>query len=664
LPRTPIISDKDIHVNNILTAKKPAALNFSQRKITVHPVDQVLPVPKLIAYGFQHVLAFYAGAVLVPIIVAGALGLTTLQLIHLINADLFTCGIASLLQSVGFWKIGVRLPLLQGVTFTAVSPMISIGLAAGGGTQGLLAIYGTVLCAGLFTFFVAPYFASLIRFFPPVVTGTVILVIGMALLPVAANDIVLGSSPSAIQNPVLLKNIAYALGTLALIVSIQRVFTGFMATVAVLLGLVVGTLVAWSLGDAHFDQVTSAGWVGVTTPFYFGIPTFSVTAILSMLIVMIITMVETTGDVYATGEIVRKRIRPDDVARAIRADGIATFLGGVLNSFPYTCFAENVGLVRLTQVKSRWVVAAAACIMIILGSLPKAAAIVSGIPLPVLGGAALAMFAAVAVVGVQTLSKVDFNDHNNVVIVSTSVGLGMLVTAQPFVANAFPHWMQIMFGSGITLGALSAILLNIIFNHTGTDRGPAVAGRPGEHLVNLSEVNKMNYEEFSATFGGLVETTPWVLERAYNSRPFQDTIALRSAFHDALLTGTSAEQIELMNSFADLGSEADAENSYILDHRTMMGDLGYNDNNEVLELAEAYRKHFGFPLIICAREVERYERVLAGGWARMANSPAVECAAGLIEIAKIANYRFDELVANANPIATAHVDRFTKLAIH
>src|ERR1700761_6253567 len=637
------------------TAEKPRAAK--------HPVDEILPVPKLAVYGFQHVLAFYAGAVIVPILLANAIGLTTAQLIHLINADLFTCGIASLIQSVGFWKIGVRLPLLQGVTFTAVSPMIAIGLAAGGGNSGLLSIYGSVLAAGLFTFLIAGSFAKLVRFFPPVVTGSVILIIGVALLPVAANDVVLGSTPAAIQNPVLLKNLAYALGTLGLIVAVQRFFSGFMATVAVLIGLVVGTVVAWVLGDAQFSEVADAHWVGYTTPFYFGMPTFSVTAILSMLIVMIITMVETTGDVYATGEIVRKRIRPDDIARAIRADGVATFIGGVLNSFPYTCFAENVGLVRLTQIKSRWVVAAAAVIMIILGSLPKAAAIVAGIPLPVLGGAALAMFAAVAVVGIQTLSKVDFNNHSNIVIVSTSVGLGMLVTAQPFVADAFPHWAQIVFGSGITLGALAAILLNILFNHLGGGHSTPVAGRPGHHLVTLADVNEMSADQFAATFGMLVEGTPWVLQRAYAQRPFADTIALRSAFHEALLTGLESEQLELMNSFADLGSPADEANAYVLDHINA-GIAGIEDDDQhgVLALAQAYRAHFGFPLIVCAREVERYERVLATGWSRMANAPRVERSAGLIEIAKIANYRFDELVANANPIAAAHVDRFLPIA--
>ena len=158
----------------------------ARTKSIKHPVDQILPIPKLGVYGLQHVLAFYAGAVVVPILLAGAIGLTQEQLIHLINADLFTCGIASIIQSIGFWKIGVKLPLLQGVTFTAVSPMIAIALANGGGTEGLLYIYGAVIIAGLFTFFIAPYFAKLIRFFPPVVTGTVITIIGIALLPVAA----------------------------------------------------------------------------------------------------------------------------------------------------------------------------------------------------------------------------------------------------------------------------------------------------------------------------------------------------------------------------------------------------------------------------------------------------------------------------------------------
>jgi xanthine permease len=618
----------------------------------VHPVDEVLPVPKLAAYGFQHVLAFYAGAVLVPILVSNALGLSSEQLIHLINADLFTCGIASIIQSVGFWKIGVKLPLLQGVTFTAVSPMIAIGLAVGGGTQGLLAIYGAVIVAGLLTFFAAPYFAKLLRFFPPVVTGSVILIIGIALLPVAANDIVNGQTTMAMQDPVLLKNIAYAMGTLFLIVAIQRIFRGFLGTIAVLLGLVIGTLVAWGLGDAHFDAVSDSSWFGYTSPFYFGWPTFSFTAILSMVVVMLITAVETTGDVYATGEIVGKRIRKEDIARALRADGVSTTLGGVLNSFPYTCFAENVGLVRLTQVKSRWVVCSAGVIMIILGSLPKAAAIVAGIPHPVLGGAALAMFAAVAVVGIQTLQKVDFNDHRNIVIVGTSVGLGMMVTAQPFIAFAFPEWAQIIFGSGITLGALCAILLNIVFFHIPGGHGPGVVGRPGHGLITLDEVNAMDEATFVETFAFLTEGASWPAERAWVERPFGDTLELRAAFHDAMLTGSPEEQLALMNSFHDLGSE-EAGTAYLADHAAGVIGMDEEEHADILKMAQAYRAKFGFPLVISAKDVDRYERVLNAGWDRMANSAGVERAANLVEIAKIANYRFDELVADANPIAAA-----------
>ncbi len=160
----------------------------TEEKPAVHPVDQILPVPKLAIYGFQHVLAFYAGAVIVPILLATQIGLTPEQLAYLINADLFTCGIASIIQTIGFWKIGVRLPLLQGVTFAAVSPMISIGLAEGGGVPGLRAIFGAVIIAGIVTFLVAPFFANLIRLFPPVVTGTVITIIGVVLLSVAALD--------------------------------------------------------------------------------------------------------------------------------------------------------------------------------------------------------------------------------------------------------------------------------------------------------------------------------------------------------------------------------------------------------------------------------------------------------------------------------------------
>ena len=620
-----------------------------------HPVDEVLPIPKLAVYGFQHVLAFYAGAVIVPILLANSIGLSQQELIHLINADLFTCGIASIIQSWGFWKVGVKLPLLQGVTFTAVSPMIAIGLAAGGGTEGLLVIYGAVIVAGLFTFFVAPYFSRLIRFFPPVVTGTVILIIGIALLPVAANDAAGGAGPT--MDPTSGKNLAYAMGTLALIVIIQRVFRGFMATVAVLAGLVIGTGVAWILGDAHFDAVSQSSWFGLTTPFFFGIPKFSIAAIISMIVVMLITAVETTGDVFATGEIVEKRITKDDIAAALRADGLATTLGGVFNSFPYTCFAENVGLVRLTRVRSRYVVVTAGFIMIIIGLIPKAGAIVASIPHPVLGGAALAMFATVAVVGIQTLQRVDFHDHRNVVIVGTSLGLAVYVTVLPTLAQAVPEGVRIIFGSGITLGSLVAILLNLVFHHVGRDRGPAVAGRPGDE-VTLNEVNQMSREDFASTFGSIYQGPSWAVERAWDRRPFEDTRDLRRAFQQALFSSTDQQERELIAAYPDLGSAAvssgDSGTSSMGDQSSLgLTILRDQEHEELGELTSAYREQFGFPLVMSVRDRDSFDQIITQGRERLQNSPEQEHATALVEISRIASHRFDDLLAGADPIASA-----------
>jgi OHCU decarboxylase len=400
----------------------------------------------------------------------------------------------------------------------------------------------------------------------------------------------------------------------------------------------------------------------VTTPFFFGIPKFSIAAIISMIVVMLITAVETTGDVFATGEIVEKRVGGDDVAKALRADGLSTFIGGVLNSFPYTCFAENVGLVRLTRVKSRYVVAAAGVFMILLGLIPKAGALVASVPPPVLGGAALAMFATVAVVGIQTLARVDFHDHRNVVIVGTSLGLAVFVTVEPGVAQAVPDWAQIIFGSGITLGSLCAILLNLIFHHVGKDFGPAVAGRPGAGVIRLDQVNQMSRESFVQTFGRLFQGPEWVAERAYDLRPFADTHDLRMAFQESLFSADRTEQRDLLSFYPDLGSDAVDGDNRGEESAKDQGAVGLTllndeDHEQFAHLTEAYRDRFGIPLIVSVRDVENRNQILKSGWERMQNAPTQEHAAAVIEVAKIANHRFDDLVADASPILSARAVR-------
>lgn len=430
----------------------------------VHPVDEVPPVRQLAAFGLQHVLAMYAGAVAVPLIVGSAMKLSAADLAYLITADLLVCGIATLIQCIGFWRFGVRLPIMQGCTFAAVSPMVLIGTTGG----GLPAIYGSVIVAGLAIMLLAPVFGKLLRFFPPLVTGTVILIIGLSLLPVAGNWAAGGVGAADFGEP---KNLGLAAFVLLVVLGVQRFAPVFLSRIAVLTGIVVGLAVAVPFGFTDFDGVGGADWLGVSTPFHFGAPTFEFSAIVSMLVVALVTMTETTGDLIAVGEMTDRKVEPRSLADGLRADGLSTVLGGVFNTFPYTAYAQNVGLVGMTRVRSRWVVAAAGGILVLLGLLPKLGAVVAAIPAPVLGGAGLVMFGTVAASGLRTLTEVDFKGNNNLTVVAVSVAVGMLPVGVPTVYEKFPDWFQTVMNSGISAGCLTAIVLNLLFNHLPSKAG-------------------------------------------------------------------------------------------------------------------------------------------------------------------------------------------------
>lgn len=400
----------------------------------------------------------YAGAVAVPLIVGAALvdagQLARGDIPYLVSADLLVAGLASILQSVGVWRFGVRLPLMQGCTFAAVTPMIAIG-----SRYGITAIYGSVIACGLFMMLLAPFFARLVRFFPPLVTGTVILVIGLSLLPVAAGWAAGGVGSARFGAPV---NLGLAALTLAIVVLVERFGPPALARIGVLVAMVLGTLVAIPLGLTDFSAVAQPPWLGIGTPLHFGVPTFVPGAIVAMLIVALVIMTETTGDILAIGEIVERPVTPRALADGLRADGLSTVLGGLFNTFPYTAFAQNVGLVSLTGVRSRWVATAAGVMLVILGALPKLGAAVECLPKPVLGGAGIALFGMVAASGVRTLAKLSLSQRD-VLVVATSVGIGLLPTMQPHLYRQFPGWFQTIFDSGISAGALSAIALNLLF---------------------------------------------------------------------------------------------------------------------------------------------------------------------------------------------------------
>ncbi len=460
----------------------------------VHPVDEFLPIPKLLTLGLQHVLVMYAGAVAVPLILGRALKLPPEDVAFLISADLFACGLATLVQCVGFPGVGIRLPVMMGVTFASVGPMLSMAAAP---DIGLLGIYGSVISAGVFAVIVAPFMGRLLPLFPPVVTGTIILVIGISLMRVGINwaggglptlTKMVDGVPGAFPNPGYgqLQGLGIALFVLVVILGLLRWFTGFVANVAVLLGIIAGAVLASLLGVMHFERVLAAAWVDVVVPFRFGVPKFYLIPIVTMCIVMVVVMIESTGMFLALGEMTDRKIDQAAITRGLRADGVGTILGGIFNTFPYTSFSQNVGLVGVTGIRSRWVTATGGLIMLALGLLPKMSALVESVPVVVLGGAGVVMFGMVAATGARILTNVDFKTNRyNLFVVAISVGFGMIPLVAPNFFRHTPDVLHPLLESGILLAAIVSVLLNIFFNGLGSieaaQHEASVAASSAEH---------------------------------------------------------------------------------------------------------------------------------------------------------------------------------------
>lgn len=414
---------------------------------------------KIASLGLQHVLAMYAGAVVVPLIVGGVIGLTPEQLTHLVSIDILMCGIATLLQ---VWKnrfFGIGLPVVLGCTFTAVGPMIAIA-----GEYGIPAIYGAILASGLFVVLIAKYFSKLLRFFPPVVTGSLVTIIGMTLIPVAMNNMAGGQGSSDFGS---LSNILLSFGTLLFIVVLYKFSSGFMRAISILLGLIAGTVAAAFMGKVDFSAVISADLFLTPKPFYFGMPTFEVAPIITMILVALVSLVESTGVYLALSDICEEDLKEEDFEKGYRAEGIAILFGGLFNSLPYTTFSQNVGLIQMSGVRSKNVIYTAGAFLIVLGFVPKIGALTTVIPSAVLGGAMVAMFGMVLAAGVKMLSNVDLHDQENLLIIACSCGMGLGVTVVPEMFAKLPDTLKILTENGIVAGGITAISLNLLFNVMG-----------------------------------------------------------------------------------------------------------------------------------------------------------------------------------------------------
>ncbi|MFJ6418389.1 nucleobase:cation symporter-2 family protein [Paeniglutamicibacter sp. NPDC091659] len=426
---------------------------------TPRPEDERLPFAQNLGYGFQHVLTMYGGIIAPPLIIGTAAGLSEAQIGVLIASCLFVGGLATILQTVGIPFFGSQLPLVQGVSFAGVATMISI--LEGGGS--IATVFGSVIAASLIGLLITPIFSRIIRFFPPVVAGTVITTIGLTLMPVAAGWAMGGNSKADDFGSV--QNLGLAAVTLLFVLVFSKIGVAAISRLSILLAMIAGTIVAAVTGMADFSKVLEGPAFAFPMPFAFGPPEFQVAAILSMVIVILVTLTETSADIIAVGEIVGTKTDSRRIGDGLRADMISSAISPIFNSFTQSAFAQNVGLVAITGVKSRFVVTAGGGILVILGLLPILGRFVAAIPTPVLGGAGIVLFGTVAASGIRTLSTVKYEGNMNLVVVATALGFGMFPIVAPSIYNQFPGWFVTIFHSGISSSAIMAILLNLLFNH-------------------------------------------------------------------------------------------------------------------------------------------------------------------------------------------------------
>ncbi|HEY9582351.1 MAG TPA: nucleobase:cation symporter-2 family protein [Savagea sp.] len=416
------------------------------------------------ALGIQHLLAMYAGAILVPLIIGKELGFNSEQMTYLVAIDILMCGVATLLQVYSGRIIGIGLPVVLGCTFTAVAPIIEIG-----SEKGIGAIYGAIIASGAIIFLIGGVFGMLVKFFPPVVTGTVVATIGISLLPVAVNNMAGGlGSPDFGSSA----NMTLAFTTLLIILVVYRFATGFLRAIAILVGLVGGTIIAIFFKMVDFTPVQQADVVHVVQPFYFGVPTFDASSIILMTLVAMVSLVESTGVYFALGDICDKPLNSKDLARGYRSEGLASIIGGLFNAFPYTTFSQNVGLTQMSGVKSRRVIVITGIMLVILGFVPKLAALTTIIPEAVLGAAMIAMFGMVIMQGVKMLAPAVIHSAENAMIAAVAIGLGVGVSIVPEIFQSLPSQISILTSNGIVAAAVTAIVLNIFFNMIGPRREP------------------------------------------------------------------------------------------------------------------------------------------------------------------------------------------------
>ena len=427
--------------------------SYSDPNVTP-PMGQAIPL------GFQHVLAMFASNVTPSIIVAGAAGLAFggAEQIYLIQMAMLFAGIATLFQTIGMGPVGARLPIMQGTSFAFVG--VLAGVAA---TQGMGVALTACIIGGVVHFALGSVIQNLRWLFPPLVTGLVILAIGLYLIPVAIKYAAGGAADFQMNAESFgsMKHWSVALTVIVVSLALKYFAKGPLSQSAILIGLLAGYALAWMLGMVNFGGVAKASWITSIQPFPYGFE-FSLGAVIAVTLVSIVSAIETVGDASATTKAGAGRDATDEeISGATYADGLGTAVAGVFGGLPNTSFSQNVGLVGMTGVMSRHVVTIAGVIMIVCGLLPKIGAVIASMPLPVLGGGVIVMFGMVAAAGLNMLSEINMN-RRNMVIIAVSLAFGLGLNLVPTAVQYLPGVVKILATSAVAPTALMAIVLNLV----------------------------------------------------------------------------------------------------------------------------------------------------------------------------------------------------------
>ena len=432
-----------------MARKKTRASGASNKKL---PLNQSIPL------GIQHVLAMFAGNITVPIIIAGIFGQTPEQKIFLIQMALFVAGVATVIQTVGYGKIGSRLPIIQGTSFAFIPVMAPFAKA------GLGAVFTAAFIGGIFQMWIGRMLKPIRHLFPPLVTGIVVLMIGISLLKVGfmyagGGGWLLNNKPEVFGNS---NHLIISFTVLIVAVWANQKGKGMISSASILIGMIAGYIVAMMMGMVNYGKIAGADWFALPMPLQYGIE-FLPGAIILMLFMAVVTTIETIGDISATTMGGANREATDkELSGGIMADGLGTAFGSLFNAMPNTSYSQNAGLVAFTGVISRHVGTVAGVILILMGLFPKLGGIIAAMPESVIGGAAIIMFGLITSAGIKLVAQSEMNQRNLLILgLSLSFGIGMSLLPQ-FVAHIpdFGISLKLLLTTGLIPAGMLAFVLN------------------------------------------------------------------------------------------------------------------------------------------------------------------------------------------------------------